>query len=355
MRIGKDQRKLNDLINDLKGVETGELRQKFKYKSKEHADSIDWTSYNQAQFEELDNQLILIRNMVDEAANALGDAVEPSGREGRPAKKASDKAKALLIQQYFMATDRFAAGLVWFLREKLGITERLTPKDIERAYDDSDVIAMLMEVLRMSNEPVKGIDNKFTIDGTGMPTSIKQNYASDKTDDAKRAVYDMLIGMVGVRTKLFSAFAVAGPGGESPHLPPVLEETASIYTNIDCVMADAGYIGRDNCDAISEAGAVPYIFPAQRITLSQKGSMTWKHMLLALVHDPQKWLEEYHLRSISESVNSVWKRKYTRPLARKTRERRTVEALGRIICYNMRRLSYLHILDNIHVPWLMTG
>lgn len=355
MPASKDQRKLDDLINDLKEVDTGELRQKFKYRSKEHTESIDWTAYNQAQLEELDNQLILIRNMVNDAANALGDTIDPSGREGRPAKKAPDKAKALLIQQYFMATDRFAASLVWFLREKLGISEKLSAKDIERAYDDSDVIAILMEVLRMSNEPVKDIDTKFTIDGTGMPTSIRQNYASDKTDDAKRAVYDMLICMVGVRAKLFASFALTGPGGESPHLRPLLEETGSMYTDISCVMADAGYISRDNCDAIREAGAVPYIYPKQGITLNQKGSIAWKHMLLAIVHDPQKWLEEYHLRSISESVNSVWKRKYTRPLARKTRERRTAEALGRIVCYNMRRLSYLHIIDNLRVPWLMAG
>ena len=94
------------------------MRKKFKYRSKELVNNIDWTAYNQAQLEEMDNQLILIRNMVNEASERIWQMINRKGK-GRPAKDARDKAKAILVQQYFMATDRFAAQLVWFLREKL--------------------------------------------------------------------------------------------------------------------------------------------------------------------------------------------------------------------------------------------
>jgi len=348
----KAQYKLTQLIKDIKDKDTKELRKKFKYKSKELIDHIDWAAYNQAQLMELDNQLILIRNMVDEAANRIRDVISTKGREGRPPKNAANKAKAILVQQYFMATDRFAASLVWFLREKLGITEMLTAKDIERAYDDSDAIAILIEVFRMSNEPVRDKETRFSIDGSGMPTSIKQNYANDKDDKGKKAVYDMLIGMIGVNTKLFTACDIVGPGSESPYLKPLLEETSAIYEQIDSVTADAMYLSKDNCTAIANAGGVPYIFPKENTQLNQKGSMAWKKMLLALIDDPQKWLEEYHMRSISESVNSVWKRKYTRPLARKGDDRRKIEAFSRVVCYNIRRLPYLHYLHDISIPWM---
>jgi transposase len=255
----------------------------------------------------MDNQLGLIKKMVDEAARRIWKVIDPSNREGRPPKAAEDKAKAILVQQYFMATDRLAAGLMWFLREKLEISERLTPKDIERAYDDPDAIAILIEMFRMTNEPVKDRESEFSIDGSGLPTSIKQNYANDQGDEKKRVVYDMLIGMIGVNTKLFTAVEITGPGSESPYLEPLLDETQEMYTKIDSVCVDAGYISRDNCTAIANAGAVPYIYPKEGITLKQKGSIAWKKMLLALIDDPQKWLEGYHKRSISESVNSVWK------------------------------------------------
>jgi len=346
------QQKLNQIISDIKGEGTKELRKKFEYKSKEHIESIDWSAYNQAQLEELDNQITLIRNMIDEAVKRLHKLINAEGRTGRPPKSAADRAKAILMQQYFMASDRFCSSLVWLFREKLGVTERLTAKDIERAYDDSDVVAILIEVFRMSNEPVRDKETEFSIDGTGMPTSIKQNYENDKGDQNKKAVYDMLIGMIGVNTKLFTAFEITGPGSECPCLIPLLEETKEMYTRIDKVSADALYLARYNCTAIANAGATPYIFPKEGITLKQKGSVAWKKMLLALIDDPQKWLREYHKRSLSESVNSVWKRKFLRPLAREDDDRRKIEAFARVVCYNIRRLPYLHYLQNIEVPWL---
>jgi len=345
------QKKLRDLLNDLKGNNTDELRKKFKYKPKKLIDHIDWTAYNEAQIEELDIQITLIRRMVDDAAERIRKIIDPVGRHGRPSKPAKDRTKAVLIQQYFMATDRFAAKLVWFLREKLGITERLTPKDIERAYDDSDVIAILMEVFRMSNEPVRNKEREFSIDGSGLPTSIKHNYANDRDNLQKKACYEMLIGMIGVNIKLFTAVEITGPGSECPYLIPLLDETSGMY-EVDSVSADAIYLSRDNCEAIASIGAKPYIYPKENTTINKKGSAAWKCMLLDFIINPQEWLEHYHKRSISESVNSVWKRKYTRPLARKDKNRRKVEAFSRVVCYNIRRLGYLYYLEGVDVPWI---
>lgn len=347
----RNQDKLDRLINDLKGKDTKEMRKRFRYQSKELTDHIDWTAYNEAQIEELDNQIVLIKNMVDDAARRVWKLINPNGREGRPPKSAADKAKTILVQQYFMATDRFAAKLAWFLREKLGLSEKLTPKDIERAYDDSDVAAILMEVFRMTNEPVR--EREFSIDGSGMPTSIKQNYANDR--NSRKAFYNMLIGMSGINTKLFTAVTLIPPGSECPYLVPLLEETKSMHERIDMVCADAMYLSRENCAAIERAGGVPYIYPRKGSVVKAKGSLAWKRMLLSLIENPQEWLREYHKRSISESVNSVWKRKFLRPLSRRGEERRKMEAFSRAVCYNIRRLGYLYYLDGVDVPWIRAG
>lgn len=357
MPISRKQQQLNDLIADLRGKEINEIRHRFEYKSKEIKENIDWAAYNQAQIEEIDNQLILIKNMVDDAAKRIAVQIDPAGREGKPPKNAADKAKAVLIQQYFMASDRLAAGLAWFLRvrEKLGIKEKLAPKDIERAYDNSDVIAILMELFAMTNEPLRAKETKFGIDGSGMPRSIKQNYENDKSDEKKKAAYDMLVGMIGLSTKMFTSFDIAGPGSECRYLPALLKETSERYGRIEAVVADAEFLSRENCSAIADVGAVPYIFPKVGITLNQGGSVAWKRMLLSLIDDPQEWLEEYHKRSIDETVNSVWKRKYTRPLSREIKDRRKVEVFARVVCFNIRRLSYLHYLWDEKIEWLLAG
>lgn len=63
-------------------------------------------------------------------------------------------------------------------------------------------------------------------------------------------------------------------------------------------------------------------------------------MLTAFVQDTVAWLRDYHLRSISESGNSVLKQVYPRPLLKKTEPRRTGEISGRVVSYNVRQLGY---------------
>jgi transposase len=73
-------------------------------------------------------------------------------------------------------------------------------------------------------------------------------------------------------------------------------------------------------------------------------------MLLDLIEDPQEWLREYHLRSISETVFSVYKRDFAQ-LRKRIPRRRKKEAFSRVCDYNMKRLCYLHYLKGLHVPW----
>ncbi len=47
----------------------------------------------------------------------------------------------------------------------------------------------------------------------------------------------------------------------------------------------------------------------------------WTDKLLNFDHDPQKWLQEYHSRSISETANSKYKRDFPVPLRRKINAR----------------------------------
>jgi len=145
-----------------------------RYESKDDK-PINWSKYTQAQIDEIDNFLTLVREIINDAVHYVYDREGP----GRPPKSAEDKAKAILVQQFFQCSNRMAEGLVWLFREKLRIRERLTYKNIECAYDDPQVLEILHRAFLLTNEPVAGKESDFTIDGTGQPTSIKQNYAND--------------------------------------------------------------------------------------------------------------------------------------------------------------------------------
>lgn len=338
----KVQRKFTQLIKDLN-------EGKIKYEPKKPK-PIDWFSYTQAQINEIRDFLTLTKNLVDEAVRRLGPAPARAG-PGRPVEKpASDRAKAVLVQQFFQVSNRVAEGLVDLFAGKLGITSQLTYQDIERAYDNRDVLLIIKEVFDLTCEPVRTKETEFSIDGTGLPASIKENYAEDKD----RKSFDMFIGIIGVRYQLFTAFDIErGPvGGEGPYLVPLLEETAQKVNRIDRVCGDAGYFSLDNIRAIARFGAVPRIYPREGAVINARGCMAKKRMLLDFVQNVQAWLRDYHSRSISETGNSVLKGRWTRPLLKRLDPRRLAEGCFKITTYNIRRLVYLSYLEGIKLSWL---
>jgi len=354
MPSSKKQYKLTRLLHDLKEKDLIDLSPKFKYTSKPKKKR-DWFAYDEAQLNEMGDFILLVRNIVDDARRELDYIDNRPSLPGQQPKSPFDIAKAVLLQQFYQVSNRVAAGLARLFKEKLGLEYRLTYKDIERAYSNQDVQDILQEVLKLSNEPIRGKETRFSIDGTGMETSIKQNYANEKGDEKKKAVYRMLIGMVGVEYKMFSASAVNGPGDESPFLIPLLEDTAEAFERIDFVLADAMYYTLANCTKIAEYGAKPRICPRIDAVINAKGSRAKKEMLLELLKNAQQWLEEYHGRSISENVYSVLKGRFPRHFLKRRIDRLDNEGVDKVCAYNLRMLIYNHYTKDLEVKWLNTN
>ncbi|MCS4542101.1 MAG: hypothetical protein HY929_07280 [Euryarchaeota archaeon] len=145
---------------------------------------------------------------MEEASLRLGinKMLEKSPR--RPQNHPSDSAKAMLMQQYFCASNRTAEGLVLLFKEKMRIAKAFSYKTIERDYEDPLVTLILKEIFRLTQEPVSDKEEKFSPDGSGLPTSIKQNWEKDFRNGEKKG-YEKMIAMVGSTYKLFSAIVFA--------------------------------------------------------------------------------------------------------------------------------------------------
>ncbi len=64
-------------------------------------------------------------------------------------------------------------------------------------------------------------------------------------------------------------------------------------------------------------------------------------MLYSLMDDTQIWLEKYHMRSISETVNSMMKRKMPVKIRKRLPQRKRTEESLKINVHNLRQYSYL--------------
>jgi len=343
MTSPKAQYKLTQIIKDVR-------ERKYPYEPRDKK-PIDFGLYTVAQANELADYLSLTRSIVDEIWSEIGNIDQ--GSVGRPPKSCFNLAKAILLQQYFQCSNRVAAGLAKLFKEKLNITEKLTDKDIERAYENPNVALVLRLLFEKTNEPVKHLEKDFTGDGTGMPTSIKQNYADDKEDERKVRLFDMMIGIIGTEYKLLTAVQIErGPVDENPFLVPLLEETKGLYDRINSFSYDAAAYSYDTIEYVDRIGATPYIFPRKNAVLKSYGCISKKKMLLGFINHTQEWLRAYHKRSVGESRHSADKRVFTRPVLKKIECRRYFEGFARACRYNLRQLVYIYYVNGVEVRWL---
>jgi len=151
----------------------------FKYDGKEEK-LRDWSKYDKAQIHEINDMLLIIADFVDEAVKRLKIEKDPEKGPGRPSYPPDDIAKAILMQQYLGMANRSSEGLVILFKEKMRLRTTFSYKTIERSYEDPFVTIILNEVFKMTQEPVSDKEHSFAIDGTCLPTSIKQNWENDK-------------------------------------------------------------------------------------------------------------------------------------------------------------------------------
>ena len=78
-------------------------------------------------------------------------------------------------------------------------------------------------------------------------------------------------------------------------------------------------------------------------------------MLYSLWEDPQGWLEEYHMRSISETVNSMVKCRFGAPLRKRLESRKETETRLKLVGHNIRRVGYLEVMGVVVPHWRRQG
>jgi len=342
---------------------------------------INWNDYDVAQCREIADMIELIRALADSAVDHI-EAMLPQGgpkRPGRPPRSASDITKVLLLQSYLGVPNRVAEGLLYLFSEKLGLTEEFSYKTIERGYDRESVDRILTVVFTLTNKPVRELEKVFSADGSGTPTSMKQNYAEDRERQNRRrtrdndtvsetmvqetasddrwpvSTYDLSHGyvykvaVIGTRYKLFAGWksTVDHSVGETSMFPEVMAQAIEHHPHMNQILGDGIFATRPICKIVSEYKVTPRFLPRRNVTLKRRGVKAWIDMLWALSEDPQKWLNEYHMRSISETGFSMITRANPQPLRKRLDPRKETEDFLRAVCHNIKRLCYLKYLAGI--------
>ena len=349
-------KKAGDLRNLVKSVRN----KSFPYEKRE-PEKRNWSQYDDAQVNEIADILETIREVVDIAASNIPDKKKTAGRPPVPD---SDIVKVMLMQTYFGMPNRIAQGFLRLFGEKLGIPSSFSYKTIERGYDPDRTKELLDEVHRIINASGNPEENIFSTDGTGDPTTMKVNYESKrslqrqekekhKADDKERAdafpstkgKHDFQYSSfaTGVHTKIIAGFSTTYDHsiGELSMFPGIMSQTYGLCPGIEEMLGDALYSNRKMCSITQSYGIDQYFLPKTNATFRAKGVASWKAMLYDFTDNTQEWLEHYHMRSISECVNSMMKRKMPAKIRKKLPQRKKTEETLKINMHNLRQYNYM--------------
>ena len=295
---------------------------------------------------------------------AASNIPEKKKTAGRPPTPASDIVKVMLMQAYFGMPNRIAQGFLRLFGEKLGIPSSFSYKTIERGYDPDRTKELLDEVHRIMNLSGNPEENIFSTDGTGDPTTMKVNYESKRSmqrqekekhtgnDKEKSDAFPSTKGKhdfqyssfaAGVHTKIIAGFVTTDDHsiGELTMFPGIMSQTMDLAPKIEEMLGDALYSARNILSITEKYGIDPYFLPKTNATFKAKGVASWKNMLYGFMDGTQSWLEHYHMRSISECVNSMMKRKMPAKIRKKLPRRKKTEETLKINMHNLRQYSYL--------------
>lgn len=326
---------------------------------------INWAKYDKAQINEIADVLDNIRDVVNLAYERIPD--DPYTGPGRPPVPMKDIVKVLLMQSYFGPSNRVTAGFLRLFREKLGLSKDFSYKTVERGYDPKRTKKLLDEVFAITNEIGNSYEDKVTFDGTGDPSTSKINYETIRSEQRKdeennteatgewpkneRHEFQTAVIGAGVHTKIISGFSTTDDHhiGELSHIPTVLLQSSVNVPNMKIGLGDGLYAKRPICKLFDSYGYELFALPAKNATMKPKGVKGWRNITLNLVKDPQEWLRVFHDRSISETVNSMMKRRESTRIRKRLSERKWTEEFLKGNIHNIRQYGYLVYLSPQYV------
>jgi transposase len=203
------------------------------------------------------------------------------------------------------------------------VHKKIDDRVIGNAYNKIEVAYILKQIF----ERTKKSDGNLSGDGTGLETSRRQNYGSDKT-----TTKEFLTSIVDSR-EIIQAFDFSEED-ECRAMHSLIEEVKG-----NSLRLDAGFNDRKLVMKIAELKMLPYVYPKKINKIN--GSEAWREMYLEFFYDIIQWLKEYYQRSHCESFHSAFKRKFG-VLTKIRGHSKFVQVSARIILHNRARLSYFN-------------
>lgn len=288
----------------------------------------NWPAYNAAQTNEKSKFQSLL-------ADLCSGIQEPQTRKmGRPSLPLSDVIFGATFKVYSTVSGR---RFMTDLREAETngfISKAPHYNSIFNYLENPELTSILQTLITQSSLPLKSVETDFAVDSSGFVTSRFVRWYDHKYGQVREQHDWVKVHlMCGVKTNIVTAVEIHDRNAnDSPLLPALVETTAQNFQMAE-VSADKGYASKANADAVTKAGATPFIAFASHHR--GNGGGTWEKMYHYFQFKRTEFLQHYHKRSNVESTFSMMKRKFGDSLRSKTDVAMVNETLCKVLCHNL--------------------
>lgn len=288
----------------------------------------DWPAYNEAQTTEKHRFQALLQDLCRHVPQL------PQPKRGQQRPPTPDVIFAMAFKVYStLSSRRFMCDLS-DARDKGHITEAVHYNSICRHFEMPELTPILRDLITTSSLPLRAVETVFAPDSTGFSTSRFIRWFDEKYG-AERSGHDWIKVhiMTGARTNIVTAAEIHGrDANDSPILPSLLKTTTEHFP-VKEVPADKGYSSVENIEAITAAGATPYIAFKSSATGASGG--LWEKAFHYYQFKRDEFLAFYHKRSNVESTFSMVKAKFRDHVRAKTDTAMVNEVYCKLLCHNI--------------------
>ena len=309
-----------------------------------------WASYDAAQQEEWRLFHRVLRGLVDEVIDTRSG---PRGR-GRPPIPVADQAFCSIQKVYSHLSCRRSHGLIEAANQK-GQVGRVPYWSVSSKFlcDPSSTVT-LHRMIEMSALPMRSLETTLAVDSTGFRTTLFGYYNRETHGERKRNLWLKAHAIVGTKTHTVVRVKITdGTGSDAPQFPELLSGAVDSGFKPEEVVADKGYLSRDNMEAANALGVNPFIPFKRNSTGQAKGSAIYRKLYHYFQLNREEFDKHYHQRSNVESVFGAIKAKFGETLKSKTRQAQENELLAKIVAYNITVLVHEMFEHSVVPEFLM--
>ncbi len=294
-------------------------------------------TYTKGQTEEMRLLDYLLRELVSEAH----DFPRTPGLPGPAPTSIQDDLYCAILKVYSGLSARRACGVYANVADRGLLSQVPSFAVASNLLTRPEVTSILYRLLSLSAIPLAGLEEGRAVapDSTGVQTTSFGGWREEKHGEKREKGWLKVHAMVGTKTHVIIR-AVIGEAnsGDSPQFVPLLRGVIEDGFRPTSVVADKGYLAKDNYRLASDLGIEAYI-PFKSNSLNRSGHRgspsAWRKAFYLFQANRPEFDRNYHKRSNVESVFSALKRKFGENVRSRKPVAQVNEILCKLIAYNL--------------------